>query len=356
MSSPRRTLAVLAASHGFNDLVAGWLLASYWTSVSSSQWFVAFTLYSAIAFGGQALAATWIERKHAPRLALTLSFVGLAVALATARIQPLASIVISGIVSALVHVAGGVLALRLPRGERSFGWFCAPGVLGVTLGGWLGHGFGAPLPWMALAAVVMLGLWLRSSRDDAAFRSTIREHAIRIETTIADTLRSRDALVLLLLLALVLRSAVWDFVQSARSGENAAIAALATSAALGKVLGGVFVERWRSVRALALVLVIASALLDLGGGTLVMSCAGVALLQSTIPAAVVLMQRSFRISASSAVAWGLGVSVALGGLLSLAVPAPAVLRALPLLALVLVWRENARDSARASRWVSGVIE
>ncbi len=345
MNSPKRILALLSAGHGGNDLVAGWLLASYWTLASASESLAAFAAYSVIAFGGQGLVALWIERTREPRRTFTLSIALLCVALVTARAEPFAAIVLSALASALVHVAGGVLSLQLPRAERCFGWFCAPGILGVTLGGWLGHEAGPPSAWMALAAAPMLffcGWILRELRAEP-------DQTVRTDAATINPLRSRDVFVLLIVLALVLRSAVWDVVQSMRDGETGALVAIACSAALGKLFGGIFIGRWRSVRVLAIVLVIACALLDLGGRGMLTSCVGVMLLQSTIPAAVVLLNRSFGISAPRAVAWGLGITVAIGGLVSFAGVPTLVMRALPLLALVLVWRDGLRTLPRGAR-------
>ncbi len=345
MNSPKRILALLSTGHGGNDLVAGWLLASYWTLASASESLAAFATYSVIAFGGQGLVALWIERTREPRRTFTLSIALLCVALAIARAEPFTAIVLSALASALVHVAGGVLSLQQPRAERSFGWFCAPGILGVTLGGWLGHKLGAPSAWLALAAAPLLILCRGIPREPRSEP----DRTIRTQAATFSPFRSREGFVLLILLALVLRSAVWDVVQSMRGGEPEALFAIAGSAALGKLLGGIFIERWRSVRVLAIVLVIACALLDLGGRGLLTSCAGVMLLQSTIPAAVVLLNRSFGISAPRAVAWGLGITVAIGGLVSFAGVPTLVMRALPLLALVLMWRDGFRTLPRGAR-------
>ncbi|MEI9898468.1 MAG: hypothetical protein WDN28_32575 [Chthoniobacter sp.] len=231
-------------------------------------------------------------------------------AVAAWNISPGLAVILSGVASAFCHVAGGALALQLPRGERALGWFSAPGILGLTLGGWLGSTQGEPAPWAALlpAALLAGGLWLRGHwpRPEAA--------ESRVAAPGVD---AHDGLMLVILLALTLRSAVWDLVQIARSADPHVLFALAASAACGKVLGGWMISRWSrdgGMRHVSVTLLVSCLLLEFARQSVVGLCAGVALLQSTIPASIVILHRSFGTSAARATAYVLGLTVALGGL------------------------------------------
>ena len=110
------------------------------------------------------------------------------------------------------------------------------------------------------------------------------------------------------------------------------------------------IARWPTVRQVSLTLLVSCLLLDLARGYLPGLCVGVALLQSTIPASIVLLHRSFGTSAARAAAYGLGLTVALGGL---AIPVRlnyfAVLVAVAVSALLLLWRASRRERL----WLAG---
>jgi hypothetical protein len=155
---------------------------------------------------------------------------------------------------------------------------------------------------------------------------------------------------LLILLALTLRSALWDLVQVVQLNDPAALFAIALSAACGKVLGGWMIARWPTVRQVGLTLLVSCLLLDLARGQLAPLCIGVALLQSTVPASIVLLHRAFGTSAARAAAYGLGLTVAVGGL---AIPLEAsyfvILFAVAGSALLLLWRTFCRERL----WLAG---
>jgi MFS family permease len=330
-------LALLAASHGVNDFLAGWLLGGEFPAASAWDRLPWLVIYAALAFAGQ-LPVAWLmdrskrqDRWLAGALALMIAAVG------AKGFSPGLAVVLSGVASAFCHVAGGALALQLPRGDRAIGWFSAPGILGLTLGGWLGHTQGDLALWAALGPAALLAGW-----------AALRPHWPRAETAdgrvAAPGVDAHDGLMLLILLALTLRSALWDLVQVAQLNDPSVVFAIAFSAACGKVAGGWMIARWPTVRQVSLTLLASCLLLDLGRGHLAGLCAGVALLQSTIPASIVLLHRSFGTSAARAAAYGLGLTVALGGLvIPVRVNYVAVLIAVALSALLLLWRGGRRE-------------
>jgi FSR family fosmidomycin resistance protein-like MFS transporter len=300
-------LALLASSHGVNDFIAGWMLGGNMPGNSSWDRLPWLVIYAVLAFAGQLPVAWIIERSPRTDRWMMRVLAGMALAVAIWRWNPGCAIILSGVASAFCHVAGGAIALHLPRGERAIGWFSAPGVVGLALGGWLGHS-GQELAWWAAALPVALFagcfcLRARWPRTPAA------------ESTVpAPAFDAHDGIMLLILLALTLRSALWDLVQVAASADPYTIFAIALSAGCGKVLGGWLVSRWPGVRQVSVTLLAACLLLEVARQSVVALCAGVALLQSTIPASIVILHRSFGTTAARAAAYVLGLTVALGGL------------------------------------------
>jgi hypothetical protein len=112
-----------------------------------------------------------------------------------------------------------------------------------------------------------------------------------------------------------LRSALWDLVQAIDLNNPYALFLIAASAATGKVLGGWMISRFPRAHHVSLVMLAACLLLEIGRGQMAGLCAGIALLQSTIPASIILLRRTFGATPAMAAAYGLGVTVALGGLI-----------------------------------------
>ncbi|EDY22128.1 hypothetical protein CfE428DRAFT_0253 [Chthoniobacter flavus Ellin428] len=324
-------LALLASSHGVNDFIAGWMLGGGMPSATGWDRLPWLAIYAALAFAGQ-LPVAWImdrsPRRHPWLIGALATMIGAA---ATWKISPGTAIILSGVASAFCHVAGGAIALQLPRGERAIGWFSAPGILGLTLGGWLGSTQGPLAGWVALLPVALL-MGCLALRDRWP---KVEAMGNPIPTPGVD---AHDGLMLLILLALTLRSAVWDLVQVARTSDPHLLFAIAASAAFGKVLGGWMISRWPTVRHVSLTLIVACLLLEFARQSIVGLCAGIALLQSTIPASIVLLHRSFATSAARASAYVLGLTVALGGLvIPLRLDITATLLAVAVAAVLLLW-------------------
>ena len=324
-------LALLAASHGVNDFLAGWMLGGQMPQASAWDRLPWLVIYAALAFAGQ-LPAAWIIDRSSHRHTWLIGSLAIMIASVAAwSLSPGIAVLLSGVASAFCHVAGGAIALQLPRGERALGWFSAPGILGLTLGGWLGSTQG-DLALMAavLPALLLAGCWILRAqwpRVEAA--------AARHATPSVD---AHDGVMLLILLALTLRSALWDLVQIARAADGHVLLAVAFSAAVGKVFGGWMVSRWPSVRQVGVVLIVSCLLLEFARQSVVALCAGVALLQSTIPASIVILHRSFGASAARASAYVLGLTVALGGLvIPLRLDFYSTLLAVSFAALALLW-------------------
>lgn len=324
-------LALLAASHGVNDFLAGWMLGGQMPQATAWDRLPWLVIYAALAFAGQLPAAWIIDRSSRRHPWLIGSLFAMIAAVLAWNISPGLAVILSGVASAFCHVAGGAIALQLPRGERALGWFSAPGILGLTLGGWLGSTEGdLALVAAILPAMLLLGCFL------------LRWHWPGVETTEARVpapgIDAHDGLMLLILLALTLRSALWDLVQVARAADGHVLLAVAVSAAVGKVFGGWMISRWPGLRQVGAVLIVSCLLLEFARQSVVALCAGVALLQSTIPASIVILHRSFGTSAARASAYVLGLTVALGGLvIPLRLDFATTLLAVAFAGLALLW-------------------
>lgn len=333
-------LALLAASHGVNDLLAGWMLGGQISQASAWDRLPWLVIYAALAFAGQLPAAWIIDRSSQRHTWLLGSLVTMIASVVAWNLSPGVAVILSGVASAFCHVAGGAIALQLPRGERALGWFSAPGILGLTLGGWLGSTRGdLALVAAVLPALLLAGCWILRAqwpRVEAA--------EVRVATPSVD---AHDGVMLLILLALTLRSALWDLVQIARAADGHVLLAVAVSAAVGKVLGGWMVSRWPSVRQVGVVLIVSCLSLQFARQSVVALCTGVALLQSTIPASIVILHRSFGTSAARASAYVLGLTVALGGLvIPLHLDFAATLITVAFASLALLWSSTYLERPR----------
>lgn len=333
-------LALLATIHGVNDFLAGWMLGGQMPQASAWDRLPWLVIYAALAFAGQLPAAWIIDRSSQRHTWLLGSLVTMIASVVAWNLSPGVAVILSGVASAFCHVAGGAIALQLPRGERALGWFSAPGILGLTLGGWLGSTQGdLALVAAVLPALLLAGCWiLRWQWPQVEAAET------RVATPSVD---AHDGVMLLILLALTLRSALWDLVQIARAADGHVLLAIAVSAAVGKVLGGWMVSRWPGVRQVGVVLIVSCLLLQFARQSVVALCTGVALLQSTIPASIVILHRSFGTSAARASAYGLGLTVALGGMvIPLRLDFATTLITVAFAALALLWSSTRLERSR----------
>ncbi len=331
-------LAILAASHGINDFLAGWLLGGDLPTAPGWMRLPWLVVYAALAFGGQLPAAWLLGRSRRLDVWMVAALALMAATVAVRSHSAAEAILLSGVASAICHVAGGALALQLPGAARAIGWFAAPGVVGLAAGGWLARNSAAPPVWMMAAPLILLGACV-------ALRTCWPVGSENRRADEPPAIDGHDWLMLLLLLALTLRSALWDLVQMAAVGNGPALFAVALAGAVGKVMGGWAASRWPSVRHTSAALLGACVLLEFARGHLVGLCAGVALLQSAIPSSIYLLHRSFGATPAAAAAYGLGLTVALGGLAAPAFSqAPSLVLGLAAAALA-VWHFAPRGRA-----------
>lgn len=300
------TLLLLGAAHGLNDFVAGALLAVCSRTLPGSETAVWFTVYVALAFAAQVPLALVADKWPQWRWWLTAALTLIAAAAMLGSTHIGMAVVLSGVASAAVHVAGGAwaLQLRVPQGFGA-GVFAAPGIVGLTLGGFAQlHGFA----WTMLA-VAALGI--------AAVLFTLRPALHKTGHHAASGTPSHfdrhDAFMLLLLLAITLRSAVWDIFQAIHTGSEQVLLGIALAAAAGKITGGWLADKMNSLHVLGGSMVISLGLLQFSIKHEVFLYGGIALLQATLPASVLQVNRLLPRWPAMTNALVLGLAVTLGG-------------------------------------------
>lgn len=306
--TPTTLLACLALAHGLSDGSAGWLLAMLPTRQPLAAVTGMVLLYNGLAFGLQPAFGWLLDRRGKMARALVGSLLLMAGALSLGG-RPWAAVALAGLASGWFHVAAGALSLRAtPRRALGPGVFAAPGVLGLALGGWAGlRGVDArPLLLPALAAIAALA-WIAARRtcvDQVAPQAADTQsnsqsdgmavgQALAVVDGVAEAkdpagagpplLDDHDLLMLVLLSAVALRSAIWTLADMAWQGHGSGLLAIALAAALGKLVGGWLADRvgwrrWTLGAALAAV-----PLIGWGGRRLWTLLPGIALLQSSTP-------------------------------------------------------------------------
>jgi FSR family fosmidomycin resistance protein-like MFS transporter len=304
-------------------------------------------VYNLLAFALQPVAGLLVDRLQRPHAAAILGLLLNAAALAVAALEPRSAVLLAGAGSAFFHVGGGALALTVTPGRAAgVGVFAAPGVIGLALGGMLAASGSArfwPVIALLLALAFLLAGLLLSSHAAAptATRTTAHTHEPLFDR--------HDWIMMILLVAIALRSAVWTAFQIVYEGNAYLLLWLAFAAAGGKVVGGFLADRigWRRWSLAALLA--AAALLSLGEHLFTL-CAGVALLQSATPAMIAAAARLLPRAPATAAGLTLGLAIAAGGVPALAGWSPQ-LHAPPLLALFLAssaflfWRTHQRAPA-----------
>lgn len=302
-----RSAGLLGLSHALSDCCAGYLV---WQLPDEGSWIPVagmLLLYNVLAFGGQLPAGMWLDRRAEPRVVAVASLLLMALALLLQPWSSLLAVLLAGTGSALFHVAGGSIALQaLPARAGGVGVFAAPGVTGLALGGWLAWLQVAATPWLA-GGLVLLGVlgWLLLPRHRA-------EMAVASRAPLE--FDRHDAWMALLLLAIGLRSAVWNLVELLQGREQELLLAVAVAATFGKLMGG-FLADWIGWRRHCLIaLTLAIPLLQAGAERIWLFLPGVALLQSATPATLAMMRSFLPGQSGTATGLCLGLAVALGGI------------------------------------------
>ncbi|MFN8398265.1 MAG: hypothetical protein U0176_26885 [Bacteroidia bacterium] len=301
-------ICLLGLAHGFNDCAAGYMIGTL-PSWAGGDWLepgMLVLLYNALAFGGQVPAGLLVDRIGNARLVVVGCLAMAAIALAIFPVAPTTAISLVGVAGAFFHVAGGKIALlAFPGSAVGAGLFAAPGVMGLTMGGYWAWAGWSIIPGLMVAAAALLVLILVLKMPEGAAPPS---------PEVEDTFGWHDFLMVVLLLAIGLRSAIWNMVEMIHSGDHGLLVALGAAAFVGKIWGGFAAQWWGWRRYGVLALLIATPLLAALGNRVWALIPGIFLLQSATPAAVMGMYRLMPKLPATAVGMCFGMAIALGGI------------------------------------------
>ncbi|MBN8824647.1 MULTISPECIES: MFS transporter [unclassified Spirosoma] len=304
------TVLALGMGHGFSDAAAGYLVGGFSANTSFTDLGVAIMLYNLLAFGGQLPAGIWLDRVGHYREAAIISLLSMAgalVLLGNDLIWP--AVVLAGLSSAIYHVAGGAITLRsFPEKSRFVGIFSAFGVLGLALGGWSGTMHWAGVSYLLICGLLILALIVGNVKLPLSRPQLVVPEKPQLDR--------HDYLMILLLTAIAMRSAVWNMIQLLYAHQYDWLLYIALAAMAGKLIGGWLTDRipWKPYTLVALGIAIPA--LGWGYRRLFWLMLGTGLLQSLTPVSVVALQRLFPNTPATVSGATFGLAIALGGLIS----------------------------------------
>lgn len=304
IARPLPLVALLGAAHAVSDGTAGWLIGHLIVIVPVAEVGALVLLYNALAFAAQPAIGLLVDRVRRPRAAVfaSLGLMGMALLMID---QPLSAVILAGLASAVFHVGGGTIAINVtPDRATGLGVFAAPGVIGLACGTALAvtDRFN-PEVFLMLLALVGVGFGLLS-------RSMSLERS-QPETPVFE---DHDLIVVVVLAAIALRSALWTSFEWVLAGNLPMVLAAALAAGTGKVIGGALADRFGWRRWTIGALTIAAPLLVIGPGSVVTFLIGLALLQSVTPVALAAIAKMLSGQPGVAAGLSLGLSIAVGGL------------------------------------------
>jgi MFS transporter, FSR family, fosmidomycin resistance protein len=269
-----------------------------------------FLLYNALAFGLQSPLGLAVDALDKPRLAATIGCLICASAFLLAS-TPTGAAIVAGIGNALFHVGGGSICLRtMPHSATGAGLFVAPGSLGILLGSILGRqGLGMCFPLIPLALILSL---------------IIACSAVPPETRSAGTQKSVgriDLVVALILLPIIVRSMLGFIVHFPWTTHPGSLLSLTAAMVLGKVIGGIFADRWGWIRVGIGSLLASLPFLAYASASPLVALPGIFFLSFSMP--ITLAAVAEALPGRSAFAFGLTCSAILLGMV------PAVLKQTP---------------------------
>lgn len=297
---------LLGLAHGVADGAAGLLLGLLPRTMSFSQVALHVMLYNLLAFGCQPVAGLLTDQWRQPRRVVLIGLGLQAVALGVWVWQPTLAVLCAGLGSAFFHVGGGALALCATQGKAAGpGLFAAPGVAGLALGGTLAITNNVVI-WPFWLGLGLLALGIRYL--------PLPTLPYQVAANDEPMFERHDFIMLALLAAIALRSAVWTLLQFIVQAQWEMVMLLAVAAMVGKVVGGLLADRvgWRRWTVGALLG--AAVLLNIGAEQRWALVLGVGLLQSATPAALAATLRFFPRQPAFAAGLSLGLAIALGGL------------------------------------------
>ncbi len=302
-----KKLIFLATGHGLNDCISGFILASlmFW-QLSSVELGIAVLIYNLIAFGGQVPLAWIIRKNYPPKLLLVISYSLHILSFLFLLVDYKITILAIGTASAIIHVVGGYECKEEHHHARNIGIFASPGVIGLAIGGVLGaYELNIFIPCLLVAVGLIIVTLLTSFKDQIRTAT-----APRVEEP-----DKHDLIMILLLTIIAFRSALWNIFQIIHDQNFEMLIFIGIAAMLGKLAGG-YLSDYIGLRKYSLIaLILSLPFLTILKNNIWGLCAGIFLLQSTLPATAVLMIKKCKHNPALGVAYSFGLPIILGALL-----------------------------------------
>jgi MFS transporter, FSR family, fosmidomycin resistance protein len=309
------TITLVSLAHGIADAAAGLLIIRLAMSPSVGAGLTILT-YQLLAFATQPIVGLIIDRHHRARSGVILSLLATAVGLLVRSISPSLTILLAGLGSAAFHVsAGSIVAVTAKKSIVPFGWFTAPGVIGLALGGTLA--LNTPTDSCILIAIVTIAFFLNLLLPP---QSSLEPPPDRLESSkLAIPLAGKEGIGLLLLGAIAVRSLVWNLVDAVHQSDQQILLYLALAGGAGKIAGGILADRigWRQWGTIAL---LGAAICLNYGNQRQLLLLGVALLQSVTPIALAATISLCPGLPATGSGLALGLAIAIGGILCIILP------------------------------------
>jgi hypothetical protein len=296
-------LLVLSFGHGLNDFAAGYMLGTLVYQKETTGFIVAaFLAYNLLAFGGQYFVALLLQHYKSTKRVLCVAAIANVAAVGLFPLSPLLALVVAGCASALYHVAGSTACYKQNQ-ATGIGVFAAPGIVGLAAAGYLA--FKQVDVWAYLLSACCVFAVVLSCMQ-------LVKHGVAENKKQPIEVDRHDVLMILLLSIITLRSAVWNIIQIAHEHDYTGLLAIAFSAFIGKIAGGLLSDRmgWKTYSLLSLIT--AMPLVTFFKDELLLFCIGIGLLQSAIPANTVLLIQYHKGKKEEAFAFSFGVAVLAG--------------------------------------------
>ncbi len=288
--------------HGLNDFVAGYMLSNYAWKNDGSDSFSMLVIYAILGFGLQLPAGMLLDRMKQVKPFAVVSICLLVFSTVMYFSDPVVAIIITGFAGAGIHVTGGAICLQVSGTSGPLGFFTAPGVLGLTLGGILGT-FSPVCLLTALLLIVAVALLIAGNIP--AYQAMQKKER---------PLDTHDLVMMGILLIMCFRSFIFDVMNSAAFHFENGMLVFGLSAFAGKIIGGFLAERIGWKKFIYITLPLSFLLFQAGRDNVYAMAFGIACLQSSVPLTLLMMSRSLPLFPATASALSLGTSVAIAGL------------------------------------------
>jgi len=281
--SQRKNIAIFLSlyglSHALIDASCAFLVLGA-ISVKTNIW-VVIVLYNALAFGLQVPFGMLLDKYCYPRF-VTITGLLLVVAAYLGLILPMMVAILAGVGNALFHVGGGKVSLQINSKKAIYpGLFVAPGGIGLVIGIFLAKTNSLSLVYAFPICLIVMSIVL--------FFVKLPELTL-IEKSSKQT-NNVNIIVLLLMLSIAVRSVVGLTIQFPWKTHIPLLIILTTAIAFGKILGGLFADKYGWMKIGLGGLVCSIPFLFFGTSTAIIGIIGIFLFNFTMPITLVAISR-----------------------------------------------------------------